>query len=111
MFPIGTRANIFKDYEVKDRFFNAVDEVTKYINTLCKFWIIGWAKHSKVMDQGVAQPSHGLPHNAPRAMVASGKLTYHITWLDPMKPSLISLEHLSEIQFDTEKGFEINCDE
>ena len=63
------------------------------------------------MDQGVAQPSHGLPHNVPRAMVASGKLTHHITQLDPMKPSLISLEHLSEIQFDTEKGFEINCNE
>ena len=73
MFPIGTRANIFKDYELKNGFFNAVDEVTKYINTLCKFWIIGWAKRGKVMDQGVAQPSHGLPHNVPRAMVASGK--------------------------------------
>ena len=105
--PIGTRASNFEDFEVEDRFFSAVDDVTKYINNLCKFQIIGWVKRGEVMDQGVAQPSQGLPHNAARSMVTSGSLTHHITRLDPMKPSLVSQDYLSRIQFDTKKDFAI----
>ena len=67
--PVGIRANSFEDYVIEERFFNALDAFTKYINSKGKFLVIGWAKRGEVMDQGVSQPSNGLPYNAPKTMV------------------------------------------
>ena len=52
------------------------------------------------MDQGVAQPSQGLPHNASRIMVQSGSLNHHITRLYPMKPNILNKDYLQSIKFD-----------
>ena len=67
--PSGIRASVFEDYKIEDHLYNALNNVTTYINNLCQFRIIGWAKRGEVQDQGVDQPSNGLPHNASRAMV------------------------------------------
>ena len=56
-FPVGTRAENFEDYEIKDRLYSAIHNVMKYLNLACKFQIIGWAKRGELMDQGVAPPS------------------------------------------------------
>ena len=103
--PPGTRASVFEDYEIGDRFFSSLERVTSYINGLCKFRVIGWAKRGEVQDQGVDQPNNGLPYNSSRVMVQSGTLTHHITRLDPMKPEKVNIQQLNEMKFDTVKDF------
>ena len=109
--PGGTRAVNFEDYEVEDRLFLALDKVTKYINRLCKFRIIGWAKRGEVQDQGVDQPNNGLPHNASRTMVQSGTLNHHVTRVDPMRPESVNIEYLNSLKFDIVEGFQTTDDD
>ena len=106
--PVGTRATNFEDYEIEDRLYSTLDNITKYINGTCKFQIVGWAKRGEVMDQGVAQPSQGLHHTAAAIMVQSGSLNHHITKLDPMKPSILSQNYLDSIRFDVSTGFTVS---
>ena len=106
--PSGTRAHIFEDYMIGDRFFTAVENVTEYINGLCKFRVLGWAKRGEVQDQGVDQPNNGLPYNAARVMVQSGTLNHHITRLDPMKPQNVDIDHLEKMKFNVDRDFETN---
>ena len=89
--PAGTRAINFEDYEVEDRFFIALESITGYINRICKFRVLDWVKRGRVQDQGVDQPSNGLPHNATRVMVQSGTINHHITRLDAMRPKMVDL--------------------
>ena len=52
--------------------YTTFESVTRYINELCKFRVVGWAKRGEVQDQCVEQTSNicnGLPHNAARVMV------------------------------------------
>lgn len=103
--PCGTRASIFEDFEIGDRLFAALDNVTKNINETCKFRIIGWAKRGEVQDAGVDQPNNGLPHNASRVMVQSGTLIHHITRLDPMNPAAVNMTLLKSMKFDVVNDF------
>ena len=101
----GIRASIFKDYEIGDRLYTYFESVTRYINDLCKFRVIGWAKSGEVQDQGVDQPSDDLPHNAALVMVESDTLNHHITWLEPMRPVDINIDTLNQLKFDVVNGF------
>ena len=62
-------------------------------------------KRGEVQDQGVDQPSNGLPHNAARVMVQSGTINYYITRLDAMQPELVDLNLLNQMKFDIVNGF------
>ena len=103
--PAGTRAINFEDYEVEDRFFHALESITNYINNICQFRVLGWVKRGEVQDQGVDQPSNGLPHNAAKVMVQSGTINHHITRLDAMRPELVDLNLLNQMKFDVVNGF------
>ena len=103
--PAGTRAINFEDYEVEDRFFNALESVTEYVNRVCRFRVIGWVKRGEVQDQGVDQPSNGLPHNTSRVMVQSGTINHHITRLDAMQPDQVDINLLNQMKFDVVNGF------
>ena len=67
--PASTRAINFEDCEVEDRFFHALNSIASYFNRVCKFHVLGWVKRGEVQDQGVDQPSNGLPHNVSRVVV------------------------------------------
>ena len=106
--PSGTRASISEDHEIGDRIYTSFESVTRYINMLCKFHVIGWANCGEFQDQGVDQPSNssnGLPHNAARVMVESGTLNHYITRLDHMRPSDINVDMLNQLNFDVVNGF------
>ena len=106
--PAGVRAINFEDYEVEDRFYLALSRITQYINRICKFRVIGWVRRGEVQDQGVDQPSNGLPHNAARVMVQSGTINHHITRLDAMTPELIDMVQLNRMKFNVIDGFVLN---
>ena len=106
--PAGTRAISFEDYEVEDRLFAALDGVTNFINNVCNFRVIGWIKRGEVQDQGVDQPSKGLPHNAGKVMVQSGTVNHHITKLEPMRPELLDSIVLNQMKFDVVNGFQFD---
>ena len=98
----GTRAASFEDFEVEDRFFEAIKKVLGYINRNEKFRVIGWVRRGVVQDLGVDQPS---TFNAPKTMVQSGTIIHHVTRVDPMTPHLIDKNHLDSLKFNTTNGF------
>ena len=67
--PSVTRASILENYRIGDRIYTSFESVTRYINELCKFRVIGCGKRGEVQYQGVDQTSNGIPHNAARVMV------------------------------------------
>ena len=98
--PVGTKAKHFDSFDVEDKLYESLEKVTNYINNKCKFRIVGWVKRGEVQDQGVDQPSEGLPYNAARVLVQSGTLNHHITRIDPMKPDSVDIGHLETLQFN-----------
>ena len=103
--PAGTRAAHMEDYEVEDRIYTAANSFFQLINnTAGGFMVVGWTKRGEVQDQAVDQPGNGLPHNAPRAMVQSGNLNYHITRIDPMRPKDVDLDILQGLKVDVATG-------
>jgi len=105
--PIATNASDFEDFVVEDRFFESLDNIFGYINRNCKFQVTGWAKRGEVMDTGVAQPSNGLPHNAPKVVVESSNLIHHITKIDPMTPHMLVKETIDGFRFDAVNGLNV----
>ena len=103
--PAGTRIINFEDYEVENRFYHAFESITSYINRICKFCVLGWVKRGEVQDQGVDQPSNGLPHNAARVMVQYGTINQHITRIDAIRPEMVELKLLKQMKFDVVNGF------
>ena len=104
--PTGTRASKFEDFEVEDSFFSSIKEVISYINTTCKFRVVGWVKRGEVQDQGAEQPTTSYRSNAnARIMIQSGSLTHHVTRLDPMEPEKINLTRLERLKFNVLNGF------
>ena len=104
--PTGTRASKFEDFEVEDSFFTALKDVISYINTTCKFRVIGWVKRGEVQDQGAEQPTSLYGNNTnSRVMIQSGSLTHHVTRLDPVEPEKINLTHLDSLKFDVLNDF------
>ena len=93
--PSGTRASIFEDYEIGDCIYSYFESVNRYINELCKFYVISWAKCGEVQDQGVDQPSNGITRNAARVMIYYGTLNHHITWIYHMRPSDVNVDMLN----------------
>ena len=109
--PVGTKAKHFDSFDVEDKLYESLEKVTNYINNRCKFRIIGWVKRGEVQDQGVDQPSNGLPHNAARVLIQSGTLNHHITRIDLMKPESIEIGHLDTLKFDAKTAFTKNEDD
>ena len=108
--PVGTKAKSFDSYQVEDNLYDSLTNVIKYINDRCNFRVIGWVKRGEIQDQGVDQPSDGLPHNAARVLVQSGTLNYHITRIDPMIPHSIEMGCLENLKFDVKTAFNENKD-
>ena len=106
--PVGTKAKHFDSFVVEDKLYESLDRVTNYINNKSKFRIVGWVKRGEVQDQGVDQPSDGLPYNASSVLVQSGTLNYHITRIDPMKPESIQIGHLDTLKFNVKTAFTKN---
>ena len=106
--PSGTREYIHEYYDIGYRICTSFEIVSRYINKLCKLRVIGWGKHGEVQDQGVDQPSNGLPHNAARVMVEYGTLNHHINQLDHIRPGDANVDMLNQLKFDVVNGFITN---
>jgi hypothetical protein len=99
--PSGIRAVQFEDFAVEERLFDAIQGVFNYINENAGgFRTMGWVRRGEVLDQGVDQPSNGLPYNAQRVMVEAGTLRHHITRLDPMNIDDVDLDVLHRLKFN-----------
>ena len=106
-FPTGTWAFRFEHYEVKDRIYTTATNGSNYINSIGGFIVVDWVKRGEVENQGVDQPSNGLPHNAQRVMVQSENFYHHTSKLEPMNPEAVNFITLNEY-FDVNSSFEIN---
>ena len=60
-----------------------------------------------MIDTGAAQPSNGLPYNAPKTVVLLSNLIHHITKIDPMTPHTLVQETLDELRFDAMTGLTV----
>ena len=65
-------------------------------------------KSGEVEDQGVYQPSNGLPHNDKRVMVQSENLNHYVSIMEPINAEVINLITLNGFKFNVDTGFKID---
>ena len=100
--PRSVNRSMFDDYDVEDNLFESMLKIFRIVG---RFRVTGWVRRGEMLDQGVDQPSNGLPHNAQRVMVQSSTLNYHITRLEPEDPTTVDLDELNRSRFDVVSGF------
>jgi hypothetical protein len=93
------RASHFSQ-DIEDDILDSTRRVVQYINDRGEFYIIGWAKHGMIRDQGAATQHKnqgqrgGYGQQANQAnnnnMVENAEVRYHIVRFDPSEPENIT---------------------